>query len=81
MYGVIIKNVKSTMSKFKTLREKNKKTKKGWFRSGSLVNIILYTYKGRMTQFKYKHLKTRRSRSVHSGFVIGSEGRQRGRVV
>ena len=56
MYGVIIKNVKSTMPKVKTLREK-KKQNKGSFRSGSLVNIILYTYKGRMTQFKYKYLK------------------------
>ena len=41
------------MPKFKTLREKNKSC----FRSGSLVNIILYTYKGRMIQFKYKYLK------------------------
>ena len=56
MYGVIIKNVKSTMPKFKTLREK-KNQNKGWFRSGSLVNIILYTYKGRMIQFKDKYLK------------------------
>ena len=40
----------------KTFREK-KNQNKGWFRSGSLVNIILYTYKGRMIQFKYKYLK------------------------
>jgi len=33
MYGVIIKNVISTMPKFKTLREKKKK-KKSWFWSG-----------------------------------------------
>ena len=57
MYVVIIKNVKSTMLKFLTLRGKKKNRNKGWFRSGSLVNIILYTYKGRMIQFKYKHLK------------------------
>ena len=38
------------------LREQ-KNQNKGWFRSGSLVNIILYTYKGIMIQFKYKYLK------------------------
>ena len=41
---------------FKTFREQ-KNQNKGWFRSGSLVNIILYTYKGIMIQFKYKYLK------------------------
>ena len=72
MYGVIIKNVKITMPKFKTLRER-KKQNKGWFRSGSLVNIISYTYKGRMIQFKYKYLKingdvniTGNRRALHS---------------
>ena len=45
------------MPTFKTLIEKTNKQKQSWFRSGPLANIILYTYKGRMIQFKFKYLK------------------------